>query len=177
MTKRECKSAKPAGPTSIVQRAVHQGATDYMNGTPLVRDVLSSTGQPMDAEAQRFLSPRFDHDFSRVRIHADHRAVASAQCGGAKTFSPRVSARHPTIGGLRRDGVGNRWRRKRPIRTSRRSIRGKNHIERSRRGGAVRCFRAFAGSGSVTLQRAEQLGFLGSRRLAQPEFTVRSRVG
>src|SRR5260370_26046343 len=36
---------------------------------PIVHDVLSSPGQPLDASTRAFMEPRFGHDFSRVRVH------------------------------------------------------------------------------------------------------------
>src|SRR2546422_7605840 len=36
---------------------------------PIVYDVLSSPGQPLDAGTRAFMEPRFGHDFSHVRVH------------------------------------------------------------------------------------------------------------
>jgi hypothetical protein len=43
-----------------------------------VHAVLASPGRPLDAATRASLEPRFGHDFSRVRIHADASAAASA---------------------------------------------------------------------------------------------------
>jgi len=45
---------------------------------PVVHDLLRSPGQPLDPAARRFMEPRFGHDFSRVRVHADGLATKSA---------------------------------------------------------------------------------------------------
>jgi|GEM_PF-4330449 len=45
---------------------------------PIVHEVLSSPGQPLDRQARRELEPRFGHSFARVRTHADGPAAASA---------------------------------------------------------------------------------------------------
>src|SRR5215469_8112396 len=44
----------------------------------LVREVLNSPGQPLDAETRSFMEPRFGHDFSGVRVHTDAKAAESA---------------------------------------------------------------------------------------------------
>ncbi len=46
---------------------------------PIVRSVLNSSGQPLDPATRAFMEPRFGHDFSRVRVHTDARAVESAR--------------------------------------------------------------------------------------------------
>jgi outer membrane protein OmpA-like peptidoglycan-associated protein len=56
---------------------------------PIVHDVLQSPGQPLDAAMRAEMEPRFHHDFSRVRVHADARAAESAR---------HVSARAYTVG-------------------------------------------------------------------------------
>jgi hypothetical protein len=54
---------------------------------PLVKKVLQSPGQPIDAEARAAMESHFGHDFSRVRIHADQRAAQSAHAVGARAFT------------------------------------------------------------------------------------------
>jgi hypothetical protein len=44
-----------------------------------VDDVLRSPGRPLEASTQQFMDTRFDHDFSRVRVHADAAAASSAR--------------------------------------------------------------------------------------------------
>jgi outer membrane protein OmpA-like peptidoglycan-associated protein len=57
----------------------HQAA---MAGTttipPIVSEVLSSPGQPLDRKTRTFFEPRFGLDFSHVRVHSDARAADSA---------------------------------------------------------------------------------------------------
>ena len=45
----------------------------------IVREVLASPGQPLDASARAFFEPRFGHDFSDVRIHVGTAAEQSAR--------------------------------------------------------------------------------------------------
>src|SRR5262245_13618631 len=46
---------------------------------PEAREALRSTGQPLDVATRAYMEPRFGHDFSRVRVHFDSRAAASAR--------------------------------------------------------------------------------------------------
>ncbi len=45
---------------------------------PIVHEVLGSLGQPLDLPTRSFMEPRFQYDFSQVRVHADQRAAESA---------------------------------------------------------------------------------------------------
>ena len=54
---------------------------------PIVHDVLRSPGQPLDRETLAFFEPRFGHDFSRVRVHADERAGNSARDVNARAYT------------------------------------------------------------------------------------------
>jgi Domain of unknown function (DUF4157) len=52
-----------------------------------VSDVLASPGRPLDAPSRAFFEPRFGHDFSRVRVHADERAAQSSAAIGARAWT------------------------------------------------------------------------------------------
>jgi hypothetical protein len=54
---------------------------------PIVSEVLRSPGQPLDSRARATLEPRFGHDFSRVRVHADARAAESTRSIAALAFT------------------------------------------------------------------------------------------
>ncbi len=54
---------------------------------PVVQEVLSSHGQPLDSATRDFMEPRFGHDFSKVRVHTDERAVESAQAVDALAYT------------------------------------------------------------------------------------------
>jgi hypothetical protein len=58
-----------------------------MEAPPIVHDVLSSPGQPLDAGTRSFFEPRFGHDFSRVRVHADSKATQSAEAVHALAYT------------------------------------------------------------------------------------------
>jgi len=74
------------GPHLCIQReavgpAVHPAAPS------LVREVVNSPGQPLDAATRAFMEPRFGHDFSRVRVHTDDRAAESARAVSANAYT------------------------------------------------------------------------------------------
>lgn len=54
---------------------------------PIVHEVLNSPGQPLDAETRAYMEPRFGHDFSKVRVHADGKAGEAAGAVGAAAFT------------------------------------------------------------------------------------------
>lgn len=54
---------------------------------PIVHEVLSSPGQPLDAGTRAFMEPRFGHDFSQVRVHTDARAAESARAVNALAYT------------------------------------------------------------------------------------------
>src|SRR5687767_952665 len=53
----------------------------------IVHEVLRSPGQPLDSATRELMEPRFNHDFSRVKIHVDARAAESAQAVGALAYT------------------------------------------------------------------------------------------
>ncbi len=54
---------------------------------PIVHKVLSTPGQPLDAETQNYMGSRFDHDFSHVRIHTDAQSGESARAINAQAYT------------------------------------------------------------------------------------------
>jgi len=57
-------------------------------GVPsVVHDVLHSPGRPLDASVRAFMEPRFGHDFSHVRVHADAQAAESARGVNALAYT------------------------------------------------------------------------------------------
>jgi hypothetical protein len=54
---------------------------------PAVAEVLRSPGRPLDAAARRFMESRFGRDFSRVRVHTDAKAAASARAVDALAYT------------------------------------------------------------------------------------------
>jgi hypothetical protein len=78
------RTVSPA--TSSIQRET-AGEGAEQSGEPLVNNVISSPGQPLDVASRAFFEPRFGHDFSRVRVHADEQAAASAAAVKARAYT------------------------------------------------------------------------------------------
>ena len=55
------------------------GTIGPLTAPSIVNDALQSPGQPLDPATRAFFEPRFGHDFSNVRVHADERAFETAQ--------------------------------------------------------------------------------------------------
>jgi hypothetical protein len=54
---------------------------------PIVREVLGLPGKPLDAATRADMEPRFGHDFSKVRVHADARAAEAAEAVNALAYT------------------------------------------------------------------------------------------
>lgn len=70
---------------------IHQrtttGDAQARTAPPIAHEVLCSSGQPLDVATRAFMEPRFGHDFSRVRVHLDSQAAASARAVGALAYT------------------------------------------------------------------------------------------
>jgi hypothetical protein len=81
----ECQQKRLERKGALQRTAVNSAPS---NGVPpIVHDVLNSSGQPLDAGTRAFMEPRFGHDFSRVRVHTDARAVESAHAVNALAYT------------------------------------------------------------------------------------------
>ena len=81
----ECRE-KREGREGTMQRAAVNAAP--ANSVPsIVHEVLSSSGQPLDAGTRAFMEPRFGHDFSQVRVHTDVKAAESARAVNALAYT------------------------------------------------------------------------------------------
>jgi Domain of unknown function (DUF4157)/OmpA family len=54
---------------------------------PVVGDVLRSPGQPLAPDTRAVMEPRFQHDFSQVRVHTGARAAESAHAVTARAYT------------------------------------------------------------------------------------------
>ena len=73
-----------------MQRLERRAGSPGKEGTPappIVDRALSSSGQPLDAAARAYFSPRFGRDFSAVRVHTDPLAAESAQAVDAFAYT------------------------------------------------------------------------------------------
>jgi Domain of unknown function (DUF4157) len=71
----------------LVQRRASSSATGLAEAPSSVNDVLNSPGQPLDADTRAFFEPRFDHDFSTVRVHSDMKAMESSRAVNATAYT------------------------------------------------------------------------------------------
>src|SRR5438128_11336757 len=69
----ECAECRQKQEGTLQHAAVSSAPT---NGVPtIVHDVLSSSGQPLDAATRALMESRSGHDFSGVRVHTYARAA------------------------------------------------------------------------------------------------------
>src|SRR5882672_6423977 len=80
----ECSEC--SGEKTTLQRQA-SGHTSPASVPQSVHEVLSSSGQPLDAGTRAFFEPRFAHDFSRVRVHADAKAAESTRAVNALAYT------------------------------------------------------------------------------------------
>lgn len=58
-----------------------------LNVSLIVREVLSSSGQPLDEATRSFMELGFGHDFSKVQVYTDNRAKESARSVNALAYT------------------------------------------------------------------------------------------
>ena len=44
----------------------------------IINEVISSTGQPLDVNTRNFFEPRFNYDFSNIKVHTTDSAAANS---------------------------------------------------------------------------------------------------
>ncbi|MEO8108813.1 MAG: DUF4157 domain-containing protein [Ginsengibacter sp.] len=54
---------------------------------PIINEIITSQGEPLDMPVRSYFEPRFGHDFSKVRVHKDDRAGSSALQLGAMAYT------------------------------------------------------------------------------------------
>lgn len=65
----------------------NQTAGASRDAPTIVREVLHSPSQPLDAATRTFMESRFGYDFSGVRVHADAKAAESARAVNALAYT------------------------------------------------------------------------------------------
>jgi hypothetical protein len=78
----ECENCKK----KRVQRRESQGQGPAAV-PPIVHEVLSSPGKPLDKGTREFFEPRFGHDFSKIRVHTGAKAAESAKAVNAHAYT------------------------------------------------------------------------------------------
>ena len=84
----QCQTEQPGTEHEGLQTK-RVGSSDWgqTQAPPVVHEVLSSPGQPLDTAARDFIEPRFGHDFGQVRVHTDEKAAESAQTLRARAYT------------------------------------------------------------------------------------------
>jgi Domain of unknown function (DUF4157) len=72
---------------SLRLRRADSSADSAIAAPPIIHEVVQSTGEPLSEPARAFFEPRFRHDFSQVRVHADAKAAESARGIGAAAYT------------------------------------------------------------------------------------------
>jgi len=77
----ECKKNK----LQLQRKPASSSSTTEVS--PLVNDVLNTSGQPLDSSTRNFMESRFGREFSHVRVHTDTRAARSARSVNALAYT------------------------------------------------------------------------------------------
>ena len=77
---------EPLSAPSASGRAAHSTALP-LAAPASAAEVVASSGSPLDAATRAFMESRFDHDFSRVRVHTGIGAAQSAQALSAMAYT------------------------------------------------------------------------------------------
>ena len=75
----------PLGPQ--VSRLGSSPGGPALTAPPIVHEVLSSPGRPLDLATRGFMEPRFGYDFGSVRLHTGAPARRSAEMVGANAYT------------------------------------------------------------------------------------------
>ena len=62
-------------------------SNSFASAPPIVQQVLRSAGEPLDSTARSLFEPRFGYDLSRIRVHTDAQAEASADAIQARAYA------------------------------------------------------------------------------------------
>jgi hypothetical protein len=85
---RDCRPERPdQGYERLQTKQVQDGNTGGAVASPIIREVLAASGQPLAATTRRFMEPRFGHDFRDLRVHTDAKAAESAKALGALAYT------------------------------------------------------------------------------------------
>jgi hypothetical protein len=84
---RKCAAAEKEETKTLQTKRTDAPAPSTAEAPGSAHMELGSPGQRLDAATRFFFEPRFGHDFTRVRVHADARAAASAAEVGARAYA------------------------------------------------------------------------------------------
>lgn len=84
---RMCSDCDEEEQNNLLRKAEASSADSPATPQPIVGSTLNSRGKPLDDATRSFMEERFDDDFSRVRVHTDSAAAASARSLGALAYT------------------------------------------------------------------------------------------
>jgi hypothetical protein len=90
LLQRKCDCGGTAGPTGECEQCKKKRESNTNHSSeipPIVHEVLSSAGQPLDTGTRAFMERRFGHDFRNVRVHTDAKAAESARAVRALAYT------------------------------------------------------------------------------------------
>ncbi|HEV7642853.1 MAG TPA: DUF4157 domain-containing protein [Pyrinomonadaceae bacterium] len=70
---------------SVQRKKIQSDSISF--ASPIVPDALSTDGKPLDADTRAYMEPRFNYDFSNVRIHDNDQAAKSASSVNALAYT------------------------------------------------------------------------------------------
>jgi hypothetical protein len=82
-----CQTEQPGPEHERVHTKGVQSDTSETTVPPIVHNVLSGPGQPLDPATRALMEPRFGRDFGHVRIHSNEKAAEAARTLDAKAFT------------------------------------------------------------------------------------------
>jgi hypothetical protein len=81
----ECRKRRSSRTRQTRNSHAEAHTASFAPGT--VKEVLGSSGKPLDPSTRAFMEPRFGHDFSRVRVHANPGASESPRAVNALAYT------------------------------------------------------------------------------------------
>jgi hypothetical protein len=78
---------EPLQTEPFIQRPANDRLKTPPDTQPFLHDVIHSPSRPLDATTLMFMEPRFNHDFSHVRIHTDNKAAELAHAVRTQAFA------------------------------------------------------------------------------------------
>ena len=81
----QCSGCRSA--SAVVQRLATSNSAGSHMAPPIINDVIHSAGRPLDDATRSRMESRFGQDFSKVRIHTDDKAAASARAVDAYAYT------------------------------------------------------------------------------------------
>lgn len=80
-----CKKKQPLQHACLAPRG--REAESKGEIPPIVYEVLRSPGEPLDPATRAYFEPRFEHDFTQVRVHTDAKGAESARSVNALAYT------------------------------------------------------------------------------------------